>query len=228
MTAKGAVSDLVSPHISTNGTYRHIWVVTGPAGCGKTTIATHLTKQLSLPYVEGDEVSRHYRPGSVYESDGTTQYHPQSNIDKMASGTPLTDADRWDWLIRLRQRGLAELEAGATGVVITCSALKRKYRDIIRIASYNDEFILVHFIYLHADKDLLLKRVKARTGHYMKDDMVQSQFSSLELPEVDEMDTLVVDVTGPIVEVQDTALKTVKAALEKVVKRTHAHADGMS
>jgi len=146
----------------------------------------------------------------------------------MASGTPLTDADRWDWLILLRQRGLAELEEGATGVVITCSALKRKYRDVIRIASYNDKYILVHFIYLHADKDLLLKRVKAREGHYMKDDMVQSQFASLEPPQVDETDTLLVDVTGPIVEVQDTALKTVKAALEKVVTRTHAHAAALS
>ena len=61
ITAKGAVSDAASPHISTNGTYRHIWVVTGPAGCGKTTTALHLTKQLSLPYIEGDEVNQLYR-----------------------------------------------------------------------------------------------------------------------------------------------------------------------
>lgn len=151
------------------------------------------------------------------------KYHPKSNIDKMASGHPLTDEDRWDWLIMLRQRGLDELEHGKIGVVVTCSALKRKYRDVIRIASYNDEHILVHFIYLHADEEVLKKRVKARQGHYMKDDMVQSQFDSLEPPQSDERDTLVVDVSGSIQEVQETALKSVKDALAKLVKRTHAH-----
>ncbi|KAK5152550.1 hypothetical protein LTR04_006416 [Oleoguttula sp. CCFEE 6159] len=175
--------------------HRHIWIITGPAGCGKTTVAGYLANHFSLPYVEGD------------------QFHPPANIEKMANNIPLTDADRWDWLILLRQQALASLDAGAPGVVLTCSALKRKYRDVIRIASYNDHDVLVHFVYLRADQDTLLARVHGRVGHYMKDSMVKSQFEALEEPTADEPDVLAIDVRGSMAEVQKLALDAVSEAL---------------
>ncbi|KAI9765246.1 MAG: hypothetical protein M1835_007431 [Candelina submexicana] len=175
--------------------HRHIWIITGPAGCGKSTIAQYLAENLLIPYIEGDE------------------YHPPANIKKMSAGIPLTDADRWDWLVLLRQKAMERLSSGSSGVVLTCSALKRKYRDVIRIASYNDHDVLVHFVYLHADEKVLLQRVKARQGHYMKDSMVKSQFKSLEEPADEERDVLGVDVSRSLTEVQRMALSRVQQVL---------------
>lgn len=131
----------------------------------------------------------------------------------MGAGIPLTDADRWDWLILLRDQSISTLSSGASGVVLTCSALKRKYRDVIRIASYNDERVLVHFIYLHASQDVLLDRVHKRVGHYMKDSMVRSQFEALEPPSEAERDVLAVDVSGDFGEVQALALRAVQEVM---------------
>ncbi|KAF2189692.1 carbohydrate kinase [Zopfia rhizophila CBS 207.26] len=137
----------------------------------------------------------------------------------MAAGIPLNDADRWDWLILLRDQALAALNQGAKGVVVTCSALKKKYRDVIRTARLYDDDpnAAVHFIYLRASKEILLARVKARQGHYMKDTMVLSQLSSLEEPDRAEIEKLkdvkVIDVSGTPVEVQRLAM----AAVEKVL-----------
>jgi gluconokinase len=123
----------------------------------------------------------------------------------MANNIPLTDADRWDWLILLRDRAVAALGSGATGVVLTCSALKRKYRDVIRVAAYNDSNVMVHFIYLSATQELLLQRVSGRVGHYMKDSMVKSQFEALEPPAADEKDVVSVDVSGDFSSVSQLA-----------------------
>ncbi|THW81643.1 shikimate kinase [Aureobasidium pullulans] len=175
--------------------HRHIWIITGPAGCGKTSVAEYLASYFTLPYLEGDA------------------FHPQANIEKMANSIPLTDADRWDWLILLRDQAVAALESGASGVVLTCSALKRKYRDVIRVASYNDNNVLVHFIYLSATQELLLQRVHGRVGHYMKDSMVKSQFEALEPPTVDERDVMSVDVSGDFASVQQLALEVVNQVM---------------
>ncbi|KAI0535725.1 P-loop containing nucleoside triphosphate hydrolase protein [Xylaria digitata] len=166
----------------------HIWLVTGPAGCGKTTVAQHLSESLKLPYLEGDA------------------FHPAANIEKMANGIPLTDADRWDWLTLLREESLKQLALGADGVVLTCSALKRKYRDVIRVAPYFSHDVLLHFIYLHAPEPVLLKRVGLRQGHYMGANMVRSQFEILEPPTAEETDVISIDVSGPISGVLNTAL----------------------
>lgn len=149
------------------------------------------------------------------------QFHPQTNIDKMAAGIPLTDADRWDWLILLRDKSLSLLTAqgGERGVILTCSALKRKYRDVIRIASYNDHDVLVRFLYLQASQDVLLRRVHGRVGHYMKDNMVKSQFDALEPPAADEdRDVVAVDVSGGMEDVQRLAV----AAVDDVMARDAA------
>ncbi|KAI9784546.1 MAG: hypothetical protein M1816_000812 [Peltula sp. TS41687] len=176
--------------------HRHIWIITGPAGSGKTTVAKHVAEKLNLPFIEGDE------------------YHPPANIKKMAEGIPLTDADRWDWLVLLRKKAVETLtRTNAPGVVLTCSALKHKYRDVIRIAAYNDHDVIVHFVFLRADEQTLIQRVRARKGHYMKDSMVHSQFVSLEEPEEDERDCLSVDVSGSLTQVQRQALGMVQDTL---------------
>lgn len=122
---------------------------------------------------------------------------------------PLTDEDRWDWLGQLRDESRRRLNAGAHGVVVTCSALKRKYRDVIRVAAYYDRSILIHFIYLDAPAEVLLQRVSARQGHYMGANMVRSQFDILERPADDETDVFSIDVSRSIEEVKRDALARV-------------------
>ncbi|KIW99673.1 uncharacterized protein Z518_11086 [Rhinocladiella mackenziei CBS 650.93] len=175
----------------------HIWIITGPAGCGKTTVAQHLAKELSLPYVEGDD------------------FHPIVNKQKMASGIPLTDADRWDWLITLREEALRHLRT-SNGVIVTCSALKHKYRDVIRVANYEHPSVQVHFVYLKVDEGTLQRRVAARVGHYMKESMVHSQMVALEEPEEDlEWDVLPVDVREDKESVKKHALDLVRRKLKE-------------
>ena len=133
----------------------------------------------------------------------------------MAAGTALTDGDRWDWLITLREEALHQLQISttSTSVVVTCSALKRKYRDVFRIANYHDPSIKVHFVYLAVDEATLQKRVEERVGHYMKADMVHSQMTTLEQPDASEKDVLAVDVRDDKEAVQSTALEMVRRAL---------------
>src|SRR5687767_8855368 len=114
----------------------------------------------------------------------------------MKNGIPLTDDDRWDWLETIRHQAVHELESGADGVVVTCSCLKRIYRDRIRLASRETEDVIVRFVYLQASEELLLKRVRARRNHYMKGDMVHSQFEALEEPNETETDVISVNVSG--------------------------------
>ncbi|ORY15554.1 P-loop containing nucleoside triphosphate hydrolase protein [Clohesyomyces aquaticus] len=181
--------------------HHHILIVTGPAGCGKSTVAKFLAEHYDYEYIEGDE------------------FHPASNIEKMAQNIPLDDADRWDWLILLRDQALEALKQGAKGVVVTCSALKKKYRDVIRTARIYDEDpnASVHFIYLRASREVLLARVSGRQGHYMKETMVTSQLATLEEPDKQEIERLrdvkIVDVRGGLLEVQKLAI----AAAEQIL-----------
>ena len=140
----------------------------------------------------------------------------------MSQGQPLTDNDRWDWLINLREAAgnrIFPSKSSTTkahdGVVVTCSALKRRYRDVLRIAAYNNNDILVHFIFLKADEDVLMARVQGRKGHYMKSTMVRSQVELLEEPDMQEQgkDVLEVDCSGNLTEVQKKVLKTVREVL---------------
>ncbi|KAM3418926.1 Gluconokinase [Cercospora zeina] len=195
-------SAFASAHIAARSTWhsqhKHIWVITGPAGCGKTSVAEYLHSTFSLPYLEGDT------------------FHTPENVHKMAEGHPLTDADRWDWLVLLREESVKAVHSSSSdGVIVTCSALKRKYRDVIRIAAYHHPDIQVHFVYLKASEALLMDRVRARQNHYMKDYMVHSQFESLETPSDDETDVLAVDASGTGKEVQDLALKVVEQEMTR-------------
>ena len=139
----------------------------------------------------------------------------------MSGGSPLTDADRWDWLVLVREKALSTLEAlsstadmSGSAVVVTCSALKRKYRDVLRIASYQDPSVRVHFLFLNVSEDSLLDRVLARQNHYMKDSMVATQLQCLEVPQNDEFDVFSVDASGTSEEVSRVALDVVKRVLE--------------
>jgi len=174
---------------------RHIWIITGPSGCGKSTVAAFLAQALDLTFIEGDD------------------YHPVSNREKMANGIPLTDADRWDWLETIRKQAVEELTAGSQGCVVTCSALKRVYRDVIRVASQEAENVCVRFVYLRASEDLLRQRVATRQGHFFKDNMVRGQFSILEEPDETEQDVISVDVSCGLQQVKNDALGAVQTAM---------------
>ncbi|KAM5344360.1 hypothetical protein ACJ41O_012897 [Fusarium nematophilum] len=180
---------------------RTIFVVSGPAGSGKTTVATYLSQELSIPYLEGDD------------------YHPTANKVKMGSGMPLTDADRWDWLITLRNAATKHLQR-SEAVLITCSSLRRKYRDVFRVASYDYPAVQVRFIYLKLDEEHLQARLSARVGHYMKESMVRSQMECLEEPAEDEFDVLKVDVQRDQTAVCRDALTRVRANLNEEEKNT--------
>ncbi|KND89453.1 putative gluconokinase [Tolypocladium ophioglossoides CBS 100239] len=186
-------------HANSHAQKHHLWLVTGPAGCGKTTVAEYLADALDVPYIEGDS------------------FHTEANVEKMRSGVPLTDADRWDWLTALRDESMRRINGGSEGAVVTCSALKRKYRDVIRVAAYYDHDILVHFIFLIAPAEVLLQRVTQRQGHYMGANMVKSQFDILERPAHDERDVISIDVSRSIDEVKQDAL----ARVSDIVKADH-------
>ncbi|KAI1911214.1 hypothetical protein LOZ58_000190 [Ophidiomyces ophidiicola] len=133
----------------------------------------------------------------------------------MAANIPLADADRWDWLIQLREAALQRLRAaGVAGVVVTCSALKHKYRDVMRVAAYRHPSVRIHFLYLRADEQLLLQRLRARRGHYMKPAMVQSQLQLLEEPDA-ECDAVAVDCAASPAEVLRRVRAAVRAALHE-------------
>ncbi|WP_207171774.1 MULTISPECIES: gluconokinase [unclassified Nesterenkonia] len=138
---------------------RHL-VVMGVSGSGKSTLAAALAADLGLPMAEADE------------------FHPPENIAKMASQTPLTDEDRWPWLESLRDWMSTQ---ATTGSVITCSALRRSYRDVLRTAAGR-------VVFLHVDVEIprLNTRLAHRSGHFMPPALLESQLSTLEALDPEE------------------------------------------
>lgn len=131
-------------------------VVMGVSGSGKSTIGAALAHRLGIPFIEGDAL------------------HPEVNVAKMAAGIPLTDADRAPWLDRIA----AEI---GRPVVVTCSALKRTYRDRLRAAAPG-----LVLVYLHGEPGVLASRMTRRAGHFMPADLLESQLATLEAPTADE------------------------------------------
>jgi len=137
-------------------------VVMGVSGSGKSTVAAGLVERLGWEFAEGDE------------------FHPAANVEKMRNGVPLDDDDRWPWLHTLAD-WIGERERAGRSVVVTCSALRRRYRDVLREGHPS-----VWFAHVAADRDLLRERMEQRTGHYMPASLLDSQLAALEPLQDDE------------------------------------------
>ena len=137
-------------------------VVMGVSGVGKTSVAHALVTRTGWAFQEGDDL------------------HPEANRAKMAAGTPLDDDDRWPWLRRVAA-WIGTQEAAGRGAVVTCSALKRRYRDLLC-----DGHPSVRFVYLQASEDVLGERLAHRRDHYMPPSLLRSQLEALEPPAADE------------------------------------------
>ncbi|WP_020662370.1 gluconokinase [Amycolatopsis benzoatilytica] len=153
-------------------------VVMGVSGSGKTTVGTAVAKELGTRYAEADT------------------FHPQANIDKMTAGQPLTDEDRAPWLAAIASWIGEHHENGA---VVSSSALKRRYRDVLRGGGD------VWFLHLHGSRDLLAERMKTRTGHFMPVSLLDSQLADLEPLEPDEPGATF-DISHPPAELVQAAL----------------------
>lgn len=145
-------------------------VAMGVSGSGKSTFGKALAERLGAPFLEGDDM------------------HPPENVAKMHAGQPLSDADRAPWL----ERVAAALAAQSGWAVVSCSALKRGYRDRLRADAPAAAFVL-----LHADEDVLRDRVAHRKGHFMPPSLLESQLATLEPPAADEH-ALTLDATRDV------------------------------
>ncbi|MFC0114202.1 gluconokinase [Kibdelosporangium aridum] len=157
-------------------------VVMGVSGAGKTTVGLELAKRQGVDYAEADE------------------FHPPENIAKMSSGTPLTDDDRWPWL-----RAIAAWISGhqQTGGVVTSSALKRKYRDVLRTGGN------VFFVHLDGTRELIAERLAARKGHFMPPALLDSQIADLEPLQPDERG-VVLDIDAEPDELVEAAVRAAR------------------
>ena len=143
-------------------TFSPLVVVMGVSGCGKSTVGRLLARGLSAEFLEGDDL------------------HPPRNIERMSAGIPLTDNDRRDWLLEIAQQ-LADARAGRHALVVSCSALRRGYRDTLRGAASQ-----LAFVHLQAGRELLEARLLARADHFMPGSLLDSQLQTLEPPRPDE------------------------------------------
>lgn len=153
-------------------------VVMGVSGCGKTSAGKLLASYLGHNFIEGD--SR----------------HPASNVEKMSSGVPLTDEDRWPWLEILGDELAAEAE-----MVVSCSALKKSYRDLLRLRAGRP----LTFIFLQGSRETLASRLTSRKGHFMPLGLLDSQLSTLELPTV-ERDVVTIEIDQPLERIVSLAM----------------------
>jgi gluconokinase len=136
-----------------------LYVIMGVCGAGKSLIGARLARELGVEFVEGDVL------------------HPPENVRRMAAGIPLTDEDRQGWLLAIADR-LREAKRNGVGLVVSCSALKRRYRDLLRSGGDPD----VRFVYLAGRRAVIEERMAKRTGHFMPPSLLESQLATLEEP----------------------------------------------
>jgi gluconokinase len=158
-------------------------VVMGVSGCGKTSVGEAIARHLGAAFIEGDSL------------------HPQANIAKMSAGIPLTDADRFPWLDRIGAE-IARAAGGGERIVLSCSALKKIYRD--RLRAFAEGRLI--FVFLDGSEDLLAARMRGRTGHFMPPSLLASQLATLEDP-TGEDGVLRVDIGGTTADVIEIALE---------------------
>ncbi|MCT8992263.1 gluconokinase [Chelativorans sp. SCAU2101] len=164
----------------------------GVSGCGKTTVGTCLATRLGLHFVEGDSL------------------HPAANFEKMAAGIPLQDEDRWPWLDTIA----ATIAVAATqnrGLVVSCSALKKIYRDRLRAAADGK----LMFVFLHGSKELLAERMDARIGHFMPPSLLESQIATLEEPH-DEDNVIAIEIAAPIENIVSAVMRELRIGQESL------------
>jgi gluconokinase len=154
-------------------------VVMGVSGSGKTTVAVRLAERMNWEFAEGDD------------------FHPRANVEKMAAGHPLDDDDRWPWL-RTIGRWIDQREATGRSVVVTCSALKRSYRDLLREGRPS-----VWFAHVTADAEVIRERIEHRAGHYMPASLLDSQLATLEQLGPDEAGAAISGAGSPDAVVDD-------------------------
>jgi gluconokinase len=145
------------------GAHTGRYIVMGVSGSGKSVIGAILARELGIEFVEGDTL------------------HPPENVERMAAGTPLTDDDRRGWLLAIAAR-LREAKQAGVGLVVSCSALKRSYRDLLRSVAEAE----LQFVYLAGSRGLIAARLAQRRGHFMPPSLLDSQFAILEEPSPDE------------------------------------------
>ena len=146
-----------------------IIIVAGVSGTGKTTVGAMLAGRLRWRFADGDD------------------FHPAANIEKMRAGIPLTDADRWPWL-RVIAAWMDERIARDESAVVTCSALKRSYRDTLL-----DGRPEARLVFLMVDREVIAKRLAARHGHFFRAELLRSQLDTLEPPQPDEQAITVIE-----------------------------------
>lgn len=164
-----------------------IVVVMGVSGSGKTVIGTALAREVGARFAEGD------------------RFHPPENIDRMAAGLPLRDGDRWGWLDAIAIE-ITNAELNGERLIVACSALKRIYRDRLRLASR-----YLRFVYLEVNREIAADRVAARKGHFMPASLIDSQFADLQPPTADE-NVFTFDATLPADELVAAASLALTAA----------------
>ncbi|TPW31167.1 gluconokinase [Martelella alba] len=155
----------------------------GVSGCGKSSTAALLADRIGARFIEGDAL------------------HPRANIEKMRQGFPLDDNDRWPWLDRIGAV-LGEAVASGTPVIISCSALKKAYRDRLRKATGGP----LAFVYLEGPEEILADRMSRREGHFMPLSLLKSQIATLEVPS-GEAGVVTVSIAGTPEEICTAALE---------------------
>lgn len=165
-------------------------IVMGVSGSGKSTIAEGLAKRLGWRFEDGD------------------MFHPQSNVDKMSHGQPLTDDDRWPWLRAIADEIDRERSAGQ-GLVVACSALKRAYREVLTRGRSD-----VRIVYLDGSKALIQTRMDKRRGHFMPPALLDSQFATLEIPTPDEH-VFRISIDAPVEAVVDAIIAQLPAGTDR-------------
>ncbi|KAG8412234.1 hypothetical protein J3459_014747 [Metarhizium acridum] len=171
---------------------------------GKSTVANFLASSLNAQYIEEDDL------------------HPKANIGKIHKGEPLTDSDCEHWLEAIwEQVSRNEKEhVNQRHLIITCSALKRSYREQLRQSCHHAGYSVVHFVWLDAPEPELQRRAEAELGQSSELNLIHSQFETLERPGIEESDATIISVVPPLEDVQNAALDAVsKAFVDKGVHK---------
>lgn len=169
----------------------HVFILMGVSGSGKSAVASGIAQKTGAAFLDGDFL------------------HPRANIEKMSAGHALNDSDRLPWLKALNDAIFAMQRTNSVSFIV-CSALKKKYRDILRDGNQH-----LSFLYLEGDFKLIEGRLKERKNHFFKPNMLVSQFDTLEVPSNDEKDVYVIDIKPPLIEVIDNTVKLIDEIITK-------------